>query len=341
MRVSFEKFLEAVLWAAACGHLGLAQSQPRPPETILVIDVENAIQYFDDVADASKFATDPKATTAIPASNFRSFIVISDIVAVNGQPAKGVAVFNMRQLQLRTNPTPGLAIADVERSGVGSRTFEILKQDGTPIGTIIAEGFGVGVAPPGAPLLVTQANNAILGGTGAFFGVRGEAGQAAAAQTIAGRSASMSEDPANRRSNGGGGKARHVFHLIPLSRPEIASTANGPAVTHSSDFTIVTPARPAAPGEILTIFATGLGPVQPNVGPGNPFPSDPLASVNSPVEVTVNGTSAEVLAAVGSPGTADGYQVNFRVPPNTAKGAATVQVSAAWIASTPVSIPIQ
>jgi hypothetical protein len=71
----------------------------------------------------------------------------------------------MRQLQLRTNPTPGLAIADVERSGAGTRTFEILKQDGTPIGTIIAEGFGVGSAPPGAPLSVTQAYNAILGGT--------------------------------------------------------------------------------------------------------------------------------------------------------------------------------
>ena len=330
-----EPFLMAVLWVVASGRQCLAQSQPTPPETILVIDIENALQYFDDVADVSKFATDPKATTPIPASNFRSFIVISDIVAVNGQPAKGVAVFNMRQLQLRTNPTPGLAIADVERSGVGSRTFEILKQDGTPIGTIIAEGFGVGVAPPGAPLLVTQANNAILGGTGAYFGVRGEAGQAASAQTIAGRNASMSEDPANRRINGGGGRARHIFHLIPRSRPEIV------AVTHSSDFTLVTTAKPAVAGEILSLFATGLGPVQPNVGPGNPFPSDMPASVNSPVDVTVNGTPAEVLAAIGLPETVDGYQVNFRVPPNTAKGAATVQVSAAWIAGAPVSIAIQ
>ena len=91
----------------------------------------------------------------------------------------------------------------------------------------------------------------------------------------------------------------------------------------------------------MSVFANGLGPVQPNVGLGNPFPSTPLASVNSPVEVTVNGTPAEVLAVVGFPGTIDGYQVNFRVPPNTAKGAATVQVSAAWIAGPPVSIAIQ
>ena len=37
--------------------------------------------------------------------------------------------------------------------------------------------------------------------------------------------------------------------------------------------------------------------IEPNVGPGNPFPSSPLAVVNSPVEVTVNGEPAEVLGA--------------------------------------------
>jgi uncharacterized protein (TIGR03437 family) len=77
------------------------------------------------------------------------------------------------------------------------------------------------------------------------------------------------------------------------------------------------------------------------VDPGQPFPSNPPTVVNSPVEVTVNGKPAEVLGAVGLPGTVDGYQVNFRVPAGLAKGPASVQVSAAWIAGAPVSIPIQ
>jgi uncharacterized protein (TIGR03437 family) len=55
----------------------------------------------------------------------------------------------------------------------------------------------------------------------------------------------------------------------------------------------------------------------------------------------VNGKPAEVLAAVGYPGSMDGYQVNFRVPPDAAKGVATIQLSAAWITGTPVSITIQ
>ncbi len=84
-------------------------------------------------------------------------------------------------------------------------------------------------------------------------------------------------------------------------------------------------------GEILSLFATGLGPVSPAVDLGQPFPSSPVATVNSPIEVMVNGKAAEVLGAVGLPGAVDGYQVNFRVPPDTAKGPASIQVSAAWI----------
>lgn len=132
-----------------------------------------------------------------------------------------------------------------------------------------------------------------------------------------------------------------TLYVVPLFRPETGMTANGPAVTHSNDFSLVSTSKPAAPGEILSLFATGLGPTVPGVDPGQPFPSDPPAVVNSPLQVTVNGKPAEVLGAVGLPGSVDGYQVNFRVPPGTGKGSAMIQVSVAWIAGTPVSIPVQ
>ena len=79
----------------------------------------------------------------------------------------------------------------------------------------------------------------------------------------------------------------------------------------------------------------------PAVDPGQPFPSSPAATVNSPIEVKVNGNSAEVLGAVGFPGSLDGYQVTFRVPQDAAKGMATIQVSAAWIAGPAVGIVVQ
>jgi uncharacterized protein (TIGR03437 family) len=150
----------------------------------------------------------------------------------------------------------------------------------------------------------------------------------------------MTEDPANRRRNGGG-RIKFVLQVIPMSAPQIVATASGPAVTHSSDFSLVTASKPAAAGEILSLCATGLGPVRPNAGPANPFPGSPLAIVNSPVDVTVNGRPAEVLSAVGFPGAVNGYQVNFRLPPDAARDTGTIRVSAAWIASSPVSIAVQ
>ena len=134
---------------------------------------------------------------------------------------------------------------------------------------------------------------------------------------------------------------RWVLHVIPMSHPDILSTPAGPAVTHSSDFSVVTASKPAARGEVLSLFATGLGPTRPGVDPGQVFPAKPLAIVNSPVDVTVNGENAEVLGAVGYPGSLDGYQVNFRLPPDTATGTATIQLSAAWIAGPAVTIAVQ
>ena len=181
----------------------------------------------------------------------------------------------------------------------------------------------------------------ITGGTGAFLGARGQMSVAAAAPgVVTQRNASITEDPANRQRNGGG-TVRWIAHVIPMARPEVTMLPSGPAITHSSDFSLVTASKPATAGEILSLFTRGLGPVSPGVEPGQPFPSSPLANVNSPVEVTVNGKAAEVLSAVGYPGAVDGYQVNFRVPPDTARGPATIQVTAAWVSGTPVSIPMQ
>jgi hypothetical protein len=337
MCVKVKKIAMAVLLVAAYCTVGQGQV---PPTTILEIDVENAVRYQEDVSDLSKFATDPNVTTAVPPRNFFFRMNIGDIVAVNGQPAKGTMTRNNRTVDLNPAPNPGQAIADTVRNSAVLDTFEILKSDGTPIGTIVSYGLAAGSPPPGAPLSITQGNFAIVGGTGAFLGARGQWGNAVTAQTITERFASVTEDPANRRRNGGG-RLKFVLQVIPMSTPEIVATPSGPAVTHSSDFSLVTASKPAAAGEILSVFVTGLGPTKPGVDPGKPFPTSSPAAVNSPVDVTVNGKPAEVTAAVGYPGTADGYQVNFRVPSDAAKGPATVQVAAAWIAGPAVSIVIQ
>ena len=156
--------------------------------------------------------------------------------------------------------SPTSSPADIARSGgPGLQSFEILQPDGTPVGTIMAQWLVGGSVPPGSPAAIASGNGAIIGG----------------------------------------GCLRMLLSLTPMSRPEIQVPATGPAVIHSSDFSVVTAAKPAKAGEILSLFAIGLGPVRGNVDPGKPFPTSPPALVNSPVEVFVNGVPAEVLAAVG------------------------------------------
>jgi uncharacterized protein (TIGR03437 family) len=323
-------------------HCSVALGQ-QPPPSILTIDVQNVVEYQGDISDPTKFATSPSVTPSAGAKEFSGNVAFGDIVAVNGQPAMGAYVGRPISIFLTPTPKPGQAIADVAHGSLRSHTFEILKVDGTPVGTMMSFGLDAGLPPPGAPSnpVATRGNYTIFGGTGAFLGARGELVQRAQAlEAVPPRAASVAEDPANRRINGGG-TIRFFLHVIPLSTPQIATTAGGPAVTHSSDFTLVTPSKPAAAGEILSLFATGLGPTNPGVDPGQPFPSGPGAAVNSPVGVTVNGEPAEVLAAIGLPGTVDGYQVNFRLPTDAVKGVASIEVSSAWIAGAPVSITVQ
>src|SRR5207247_813931 len=115
---------------AAFRVMGLGQTIPA---TILTVDVGNTVFYVNDVSDYSKFAIDANPTSAISPKNFNSFLTIADIVAVNGQPTKGAWAARANGVFLRTDPTPGQAIADVVRNVLVDMVFEILQTDGRSI----------------------------------------------------------------------------------------------------------------------------------------------------------------------------------------------------------------
>jgi uncharacterized protein (TIGR03437 family) len=86
--------------------------------------------------------------------------------------------------------------------------------------------------------------------------------------------------------------------------------------------------RPAVPGEILTLYATGLGPTLPAYPYGMVIQTpEPLAT---PITVTVGGISVPVLYA-GVVG-AGVYQINLSVPSLPA-GDAAVAISIAGVQS--------
>jgi hypothetical protein len=208
-----------ILFVVLFSHALLAQG---PPPTVLRIDVENFVRYVEDTADPSRYATNAGVTPASVPRNFGEFLAVADIVAVNDQPAKGTYTSRGRNINLSPTPAAGGAISDTTRNSLVDTRFEILSADGTAIGSIMGIEIGAGTPPPGAIAEITQGNNAIVGGTGAYLGVRGYFGQAVSPQSVATRMASMSEDPGNRRTNGGG-KTRFVAYLI--QEPQLVPNA--------------------------------------------------------------------------------------------------------------------
>jgi len=113
------------------------------------------------------------------------------------------------------------------------------------------------------------------------------------------------------------------------------STANGvgPADVFHSDYSPVTAANPAKAGEILFLYATGLGTVTPSVSDGVAAPSNPLSNVddqNLSVDIfdqNFNVTYANTVFSGLAPGLAAIYQVNFTVPSGVASGVAYLEVN--------------
>ncbi|HTM48220.1 MAG TPA: hypothetical protein VL285_06055 [Bryobacteraceae bacterium] len=312
----------------------LCQAAAQAPDIVtLEIEWENGVNYFGDNSDLTKLATSPVTVNA-NTRNFMEGTAIADIVSVNGKPAKGSWVGRAQLVMLFPNPAVGQAIGDIGRPVVGDLYIELLQADGTRIGTITGVGSPVGPPPPGSPPGFTG-NLTVTGGTGAFLGARGML----TGPPYTFRAASMQEDPSNRRVNGGG-RGRYVVYLIPMLRPEIVAGASGPGVLHA-DFSPVTPSRPARSGETIVLMATGLGPTRPGMAPGTPFPESPVQEVNSPLEVTLNGKSAEVLNKIGWPGMTGTYRLDIKVPDGTTPGMASLQVTSGFVPGPEVRVPIQ
>jgi hypothetical protein len=330
--------LIAAMAAALCG---IATAQKLPPVTI-DIAVANGALYLPDTADYSKYGTllgpvmPAAAANGLSFPNFTTYVEISDVVSVNGDPAKGTLVNQGRFLQLSPTPRAGQTIADSGWYTIASVGIDVLTAAGVRVGTVYTSGFALGAPPPGAPAGYSGLAVAVQGGTGAFVGATGQI----TLSNLGARAASIMEDPANRRNLGGqpDPAIRHLLvQLIPAVRPEIE------AVYHA-DFTPVTADKPGQKGETLIALCTGLGPTRPAVDFGQPFPpysADPLYQVSSPVSVNVNGEPVKAINAIGWPGLVDAYRVDFQVPGNATSGPVAIQLTAAWIPGHSVIIPAQ
>ncbi len=100
--------------------------------------------------------------------------------------------------------------------------------------------------------------------------------------------------------------------------------AGAGAILHAN-FSAVNSGSPAAAGEVVLLYATGLGAVSPPVSTG--AAATALAKVTGNVQVTFGGVPAEVQFAGLAPGFVGLYQINVKVPAGVASGDALVVVS--------------
>jgi uncharacterized protein (TIGR03437 family) len=110
---------------------------------------------------------------------------------------------------------------------------------------------------------------------------------------------------------------------------------------HGSDYSLVTAANPAHPGEALIMYLEGMGSTNPTVESGYPAPSTaPFAPVNAQPIVTVGNQNAQIYYAGLSPGLVGVYQINFAVPPSAPTGTLNVAISQGTAVANTTTLPV-
>jgi uncharacterized protein (TIGR03437 family) len=117
---------------------------------------------------------------------------------------------------------------------------------------------------------------------------------------------------------------------VAAARPGIftlSQDGKGQGAILDSQGRVVDSNNPAAAGEVVAVYCTGLGATNPAVSSGQPAPGqEPLARVTVPVEATVGGKPARVQFAGLAPGFVGLYQVNVQIPEGLSPGASVTVV---------------
>ena len=111
----------ALTFLSAVPYGSLAKGQVQP--SILTIDTENCVIYQQDVSDVSQFASKAGITPTAVFRNFQVEYLLGDIIAVNGQSAKGLYAARGKDIITSPNPDPsnGGAIADTTHPSIRER----------------------------------------------------------------------------------------------------------------------------------------------------------------------------------------------------------------------------
>ena len=93
-------------------------------------------------------------------------------------------------------------------------------------------------------------------------------------------------------------------------------------ITDALTGALITAAAPIARGQIVTVYASGFGPVNPPVATGSAALASPLSFTANTVTAKVGGVDAKVTFAGLAPTFVALYQLNIEIPATAPTGAA-------------------
>jgi len=120
----------------------------------------------------------------------------------------------------------------------------------------------------------------------------------------------------------------------------ILDQATQEGAAHSIDGSIVTSAKPAAAGEYVVLYMTGLGAVTNAPAPGQIAPATPLLYTQAVTKVTIGGIDSNVSFSGLAPDLISLYQVNVQVPGNLTCGNCDVVVAVGSVLSNTAKLPV-
>lgn len=130
-----------------------------------------------------------------------------------------------------------------------------------------------------------------------------------------------------------------TIDLVPM-QPGMSAFPDGTVVAQrTSDYSLVTTANPAKPGDSLVIYLAGMGPTNPAVPSGQPTPPQQVPVTNQPT-LTIAGQNASIGYAGLTPTGIGLYQINFTVPTSVGPGNQSLVVTQNGISSNTTTLPV-
>jgi uncharacterized protein (TIGR03437 family) len=115
---------------------------------------------------------------------------------------------------------------------------------------------------------------------------------------------------------------------------------NQAAATHAN-YTVVSASSPAAPGETIIVYCTGLGAVKPVVATGDAASSTVLSYTTTTYTATVAGQNAPVVFSGLAPGFVALGQVDLTIPSGAPSGQQDLVLTGGGGTSNTVKIQVQ